>query len=136
MEYKWTCSACNSSNEAKSDHCPSCGCPAIADGWLIRGWKKSIEGHPEKPTLNAMNISLWGEMGILFHKTSPCPTCSMQMYIYQGKCPHCLYKLALNERYSLIEYYKVAQRYGRTLGLIFFPIFILIATLLHHIITN
>jgi len=136
MKYKWTCSACNSSNEAKSDYCLSCGCPAIADGWLIQGWKKSIEDHPEKPSLNAMSISLWGEMGILFHKTAPCPTCSMHMYIYQGKCPHCSYKLTLNERYSLIGYYKAAQNHGRKLGLIFIPIFIVVGMLINYILTN
>jgi len=136
MKYEWTCSACNSPNDTKQDYCQSCGCPAIADGWLIRGWKKSIEGHPEKPTLNVINIGLWGEAGILFHKTAPCPTCSSQMYIYQGKCPHCLYELTRNERYSLIGYYKSSQKHGRKLGLTIFPTFIIIGTLLYYIITK
>lgn len=136
MKYKWACTACQSPNESGNDHCESCGCPAAADGWLIQGWKHSLNNEPEKPSLNSMNIPLWGTLGIFFHKTASCPSCSLHMYIYQAKCPHCGYKLALNERHELIKNYQKVQIYGRNLALIVFPSLLIIVTLISYAISN
>lgn len=136
MNYKWSCSACDEPNEAKSGYCHACGCPGIADGWMIAGWKKSLSQPSEKPTLNTMNVPLWGVFGIVTHKVSPCPSCFLHMYITSGQCPHCEYKLSLPERYALVENYRAAVRYGKKLGLIFFPALIVIATFVIYVYRN
>ncbi|MBU2713977.1 hypothetical protein [Zooshikella harenae] len=136
MKYQWVCSACQSVNSARDAFCQVCGCPAVADAWLIEGWKESLTQEPKKPSSDLLNVSVWDGWSILKHKTSSCPHCALQMYIYQAKCPHCLNTLSLNERYVLIDNYRQALSYGLRWGGVVFALLIVVVTIVSYFVGN
>ncbi|MGI0119852.1 hypothetical protein [Zooshikella sp. RANM57] len=136
MKYQWICSACQSVNSAGDDFCQVCGCPAVDDAWLIDGWKESLTQEPKKPSLSIIDVSVWGGWSIFKHKTSSCPHCALQMYVYQAKCPHCLKTLSLDERYALIGRYHKARRVGLIYGGLVFVVLIVAMTIVGYFVNS
>lgn len=124
MNYRWNCAVCNSTNEPKLEFCENCGCPAMASGEFIEGWKNSLEQPSEHPSVNWMN-------GMLSHKVAPCPKCSLHMIVTDASCPHCGYVLSMSQRHALSSHYKHEFAFGRKWALLLFPLLILAVIYVH-----
>jgi len=133
MFSEWKCKSCFKKNISNMKYCDHCGCPKTKKSYITSGWKQQLNHQRGMPTEN-ISCSREGFTDITYirPRTSPCPSCKMHMYITSPRCPHCNYKLKLQERHALIDNYQNTQAHGFSLAVLFYPaIFIFILVLLY-----
>ena len=96
------CPNCRNEINAETSFCSQCGCPVGGSEDLIKGWIRSLNEPPLKPSV--MNRPFNQRLGFRPEfLTSKCPECRLLMYAYDGSCPHCFYKLNLTEQREMCE---------------------------------
>lgn len=123
----WICLVCNAKNRYGDDYCSDCGCLVNVNSSYLDGWKKSLTSDAEKPTVDLNNFILFGELSLVSLRTALCPKCKLHMYITDSSCPHCKYKLSLEQRHNL---YENAQSMRKKAVLIGVPLFTMLLFLI------
>lgn len=111
---EWICKSCTKNNNVNMDYCDKCGCPKTNKRYITKGWNQKLNTQKGPPTFSFIEAYMGP-------RTSPCPSCRLHMYITEVKCHHCGINLNSEERRKLISQYEKNQRYGRSLGFLFFP---------------